>query len=220
MPTFNSTEFHEKAWEQETNGRAANKLAPRDRAFHDWYRFVLSFPPHLVSSYIEDFGLDGRHVILDPFCGTGTTIVESKLHGIQAIGLEANIFAHFASSVKTDWDIDPDLLKKGAGDIGDSTLRLLKADGIDDNSPCKGRLKDITLRTLDPDAAQLLLTDSISPLPLHKTLVLFASLKKHQNQQYYRCINIRTPDHSSPSFGRSSAKQEFSDRMNPDVFSR
>ena len=45
----------EKTAKREINGRAANKLAPGDRAFHDWYRFVLSFPPHLVSNYIEDF---------------------------------------------------------------------------------------------------------------------------------------------------------------------
>lgn len=25
-----------------------NKLYPEDRAVHEWYRFVLSFPPHLV----------------------------------------------------------------------------------------------------------------------------------------------------------------------------
>ena len=29
----------------------ANKLNEHDRQFHDWYRFVLSFPPHLAVSY-------------------------------------------------------------------------------------------------------------------------------------------------------------------------
>jgi hypothetical protein len=29
-----------------------NKLSPKDRAVHDWYRFVLSFPPHLVRHYL------------------------------------------------------------------------------------------------------------------------------------------------------------------------
>jgi len=31
-----------------------NKLDHEDRAVHDWYRFVLSYPPHLVRDYISD----------------------------------------------------------------------------------------------------------------------------------------------------------------------
>jgi len=185
ISTFSGESF-EKAGKLELNGRASNRLAREDRAFHDWYRFVLSFPPHLVSNYIEDFGLGKGHVILDPFCGTGTTLVESKLHGIQAIGVEANIFAHFASSVKVDWEIDPDLLKRKARYIGDAALRLLKAEGIDDNGALKGRLKDVKLRTLDAEITRLLLTNSISPLPLHKSLLLLDCLKKHESEQFYR----------------------------------
>src|SRR5687767_5006037 len=82
---------------------SANKLAVEDRSFHSWYRFVLSFPPHLVRDYLKEFGLDQNSVLLDPFCGTGTTLVESKLLGVKSVGLEANSFAHFAASVKLDW---------------------------------------------------------------------------------------------------------------------
>lgn len=57
----------------------SNKVYPSDSAFHNWYRFVLSFPPHLVRHYIQKFNINKNHVILDPFCGTGTTLVESKL---------------------------------------------------------------------------------------------------------------------------------------------
>ena len=35
-----------------------NKLKPTDRPVQDWYRFVLSFPPHLVRNYIARFGAD------------------------------------------------------------------------------------------------------------------------------------------------------------------
>src|SRR5216683_2622625 len=50
-----------------------NKLYPGDQAIHGWYRFVLSFPPHLVRDYVRQFGLSSSHCVLDPFCGTGTT---------------------------------------------------------------------------------------------------------------------------------------------------
>jgi hypothetical protein len=32
-----------------------NTLRQEDRAFHDWYRFVLSFPPHLVRHDLGKF---------------------------------------------------------------------------------------------------------------------------------------------------------------------
>ena len=63
-------------------GRDSNKLKQEDRAAHDWYRFVLSFPPHLVRDCVSRFDLDSNAVVLDPFCGTGTTIVEDVGTGL------------------------------------------------------------------------------------------------------------------------------------------
>lgn len=168
----------------ETNGKA-NKLDSQDRPFHEWYRFVLSYPPHLVRRYLQDFGLDEKSTVLDPFCGTGTTLIEAKLHGIHAIGLEANSFAHFASSVKVDWSIDPELFVVRAHDVAESALRILKSQGIDDVQPFRGDFKSIPLRTLEPETSKLLLTDSISPLPLHKTLVLLDCLREFANEPFY-----------------------------------
>ncbi|NER78496.1 MAG: site-specific DNA-methyltransferase, partial [Leptolyngbya sp. SIO1D8] len=85
---------------------SSNKLQPCDRAFHDWYRFVLSFPPHLVRHYIQAFGLETDAVILDPFCGTGTTLVEAKKNKISSIGVEAIPMSHLASSTKIQWQVN------------------------------------------------------------------------------------------------------------------
>ncbi len=165
-----------------SNGRA-NKLGPQDRAFHDWYRFVLSFPPHLVRDYIKKFELNKKNVVLDPFCGTGTTLVEAKLAGMKAVGLEGNPFPYLASTVKTDWDLEADVLSARARQIADDAIKILKSQGIDDNFPFEIEHKN--LRSLSPDAEKLILANSISPLPLHKTLVLFETLKRFENEPFY-----------------------------------
>jgi tRNA G10 N-methylase Trm11 len=71
----------------------ANVLGAEDRAAHDWYRFVLSFPPHLVRDYIERLEVRKGQRVLDPFCGTGTTLVECKKLGIESVGVEPNPMA-------------------------------------------------------------------------------------------------------------------------------
>src|SRR6266446_6832539 len=80
--------------------REDNKLRLEDRAAHDWYRFVLSFPAHLVRIYLNRFGLNPDQTVLDPFCGTGTTLVECKKLGIPSCGIESNPMAVFASRTK------------------------------------------------------------------------------------------------------------------------
>lgn len=80
-----------------------NKLLFQDRSAHAWYRFVLSYPPHLVRDYVAQFELHNSHRVLDPFCGTGTTVVECKKLGIPSVGIEANSLAYFAGHVKVDW---------------------------------------------------------------------------------------------------------------------
>src|SRR5579859_2559679 len=85
-----------------------NRLYAEDRAVHEWYRFVLSFPPHLVRDYLDRFRLKPGQRVLDPFCGTGTTLVEAKKRGLASVGVEYNPMAAFASTVKVDWRPDPD----------------------------------------------------------------------------------------------------------------
>ena len=71
----------------------SNRLEPADRPAHDWYRFILSYPPHLVRQYVERFGIEAGANVLDPFCGTGTTVVECQKLGLRGIGVEAHPMA-------------------------------------------------------------------------------------------------------------------------------
>jgi hypothetical protein len=164
-----------------------NKLLPEDHAVHDWYRFVLSFPAHLVRTYIWKFGIGPTRTVLDPFCGTGTTVVECKKLGIRSVGIEANPMAHFAARVKTDWRPDPDGLVRHARKVADAASEQFRSEGIDEpDLPLFRKRADAgtELRSIPPEQAKLLIKDSISPLPLHKTLVLLDHLDRLPNKHY------------------------------------
>ena len=162
---------------------ALNRLKPEDRAVHDWYRFVLSFPSHLVRQYTERFTLGPDTLLLDPFCGTGTTLVECQKLGIPCVGVERHPMAWFASQVKVDWDVDANGLLAHARHVGDLAIRRLKRQGIDDRHFTAGVQ---VLRELPQEQERLLLAKSISPLPLHKTLVLLDTLTRHRDERFDR----------------------------------
>lgn len=199
MALLNETSKQPMKMTQATSNGSANKLSPLDRAAHDWYRFVLSFPPHLVRDYLERFEIGIDQQVLDPFCGTGTTLVECKKLGIPSVGIEANPVAHFAAEVKVDWGLDPGGLLKHSRQVAAETLAELEEQGVEDEpvflALTKGHGLDgaveqlntaLQLRGLPAELEKLLLANSISPLPLHKTLVLFQHLNRHANSRYYR----------------------------------
>jgi len=174
--------------------RSRTRVTPwwgEDQAVHDWYRFVLSFPAPLVREYLERFGIGKDQKVLDPFCGTGTTLVECKKLGIPSVGIEANPWAYFVTSVKTDWTPSPEGLVAHAQEIVRLAHRKLLSDGIEDEpdlplfggeSSSPTRLKN--LRKLPPEKERLLLRNSISPLPLHKTLVLLECIDLCRDDRY------------------------------------
>lgn len=201
--------------------REDNKLRLQDRAAHDWYRFVLSFPAHLVRTYIERFDLGQCHSILDPFCGTGTTLVECKKQGIQSYGIEPNPMAAFASRTKVDWEVDPAALANHATLIARRVAEKFAAAGIEDEGglplfPSSQR-SATQLKSIPPDQLKILLTGSISPLPLHKTLLLLETLEENKEPRLAAhehlalaktLVNEISNLHFGPEIGVRSAKSD------------
>ena len=157
-----------------------NNVRPQDRSVHEWYRFVLSYPPHLVQDYLDRFGMGPGDTVLDPFAGTGTTLVECKKRGIASVGIESNPMAQFASSVKLDWSVALPMLSDYATAVAERTRAAIARDGYSDWNDlplfAAGNGSRAPLRSLTPEQTKLLLKDSISPLPLHKTLILLNAI--------------------------------------------
>jgi hypothetical protein len=187
-----------------------NKLMPEDRAAHDWYRFVLSFPPHLVRNYIKKFELQPRHCVLDPFCGTGTTLVECKKQGIPSVGVEATPMANLASRVKVNWSVEPGELVVHARQVSEAALEELRDQGIEENPalllPGKNHRR---LRGLPAEQNNLLLKNSISPLPLHKALILLDCLNLYQD--------VRFHDHERLTFAKTIVFSSSNLHFGPEV---
>ena len=107
-----------------------NRLFAEDAPVHEWYRFVLSFPPHLVREYLLDhIKLRSGGTVLDPFCGTGTTVVEAKKLGFSGFGLESSPMACFATATKVNWSLDPDKLEKRGNHLADWCIEYLNKIG-------------------------------------------------------------------------------------------
>ena len=60
-------------------------------------RFIPDIPRELISA----LGCNKEAVVLDPFCGSGTTLLEAQRAGFESVGIDLNPIACLISSVKT-----------------------------------------------------------------------------------------------------------------------
>ncbi|MBI4557845.1 MAG: site-specific DNA-methyltransferase [Candidatus Hydrogenedentes bacterium] len=76
---------------------ADNKILP----VHRWVPWIAGYSASFVDDVIFTY-LNGasKGVILDPFCGVGTTLLQAVLHGHDAIGFEINPYAALAARAK------------------------------------------------------------------------------------------------------------------------
>ena len=66
---------------------------------HSLHPYPAKFPPQLPNTIIKRFAHKSA-TVLDPFCGSGTTLVEARLLGCNAIGVDVNGLSSLLSKVK------------------------------------------------------------------------------------------------------------------------
>ncbi len=80
-----------------------NKQTP----IYNWFYYKEGYSKGLVEMIIEGFELSKGSTVLDPFSGSGTTLLACKQNGINSIGFDVLPISIFASKVKTyDYDIE------------------------------------------------------------------------------------------------------------------
>ena len=74
-------------------------MANREAPVHRWVPWIAGFSRQFVQDALARH-LEGPGVVLDPFAGVGTTLVEADIAGHAAVGFEINPYAAFAARTK------------------------------------------------------------------------------------------------------------------------
>lgn len=68
---------------------------------HDYFRYYGKFPSTVAAQLLEQFPAPKNGILLDNFSGSGTSLVEASLRGIQSVGIDINPLAVLSGKVKT-----------------------------------------------------------------------------------------------------------------------
>ncbi len=97
--------------------RLPNKRCLR-YATHGLHEYRGKFFPQLVRAFMNIAKLPKDAVVLDPMCGSGTTLVEARLSGRKCYGLDMNPLSVFVSDVKCQaLTFHPEALATAYGEI-------------------------------------------------------------------------------------------------------
>lgn len=129
---------------------AALDRAPVTGLTHTFYRYPARFSPQFAGAAIEAFSRPGD-LVLDPYMGGATTIVESIARGRRAVGCDLNSLAVFIARAKTSIlsANDREALKHWANAVVPTLSYWLTPDDLDD-FVCAHRTQNLTLPAARP----------------------------------------------------------------------
>lgn len=73
-----------------------------NKPFQRWYRYKEGYSVELVEHLIKEYAQRKEGIILDPFSGSGSTLLAAEDMGYAGIGFEVNPFSYFLSQCKLD----------------------------------------------------------------------------------------------------------------------
>lgn len=73
-----------------------------NKPFQRWYRYKEGFSIELVEKLIKEYSKNKKGIILDPFSGSGSTLLAANAMGYSGVGFEVNPFSFFLSKCKLE----------------------------------------------------------------------------------------------------------------------
>ncbi len=68
---------------------------------HCYHDYPARMIPQIARQFLELFAKNKKGILLDPYCGTGTTLVEGFIKGFDVVGLDLNPLARLIAKAKT-----------------------------------------------------------------------------------------------------------------------
>jgi DNA modification methylase len=107
-------------------GRYAGPITFRSnesRPIHRWWPYVQGYSAEFVEGVLQTSGLPAGATVLDPFAGSGTTLVEARRAGFRAWGTEILAPAALAARVKTGFELDGRTVQRAGRRVLDRARR-------------------------------------------------------------------------------------------------
>ena len=154
----------------------------RTKHVHRIHPYLGKYIPQLVEIFLRKYFAAGT-TVLDPFSGSGTTLVQANELGVHSIGCDVSAFNVMINRVKTRrYDIRQ--LKREVSDIMDRTARLTKQD----DSP----LFDDSPGAISADAGNEYLQDWFAPRALEELLAFRALIPEYEYQEFLKVVLSRS----------------------------
>jgi 16S rRNA G966 N2-methylase RsmD len=98
---------------------------------HRWFRYSAGFSAEWAEKVIAD---TGARTVLDPFAGSGTTILAAQSFGAESVGIDVHPFVARVARAKLAWTADASQLEKRARRIQDQACHILSHLDSDDSA--------------------------------------------------------------------------------------
>lgn len=110
---------------------------------HRWFRYSAGFSAEWVEQVIANHSNGVVPRVLDPFCGSGTTLIAAAKAGADSVGFETHRFVARIAAAKLDWRID----LKGLDEVASRVVR--RAEEMRESEP--QTTSPLILKCYDPE---------------------------------------------------------------------